>query len=89
MSDHLKEKYAVDVLASEAGGYFAPPSKEDLAYTDLLFDICAQFDIRYYSATPKERNFVEEVTRVTWARQQEAKTGVKQKYSPLFLRMRF
>ena len=32
MSDHLKEKYAVDVLASEAGGYFAPPSKEDLAY---------------------------------------------------------
>jgi hypothetical protein len=46
--------------------------------------VCDQFGIHYYSATPKERNFVEEVTRVTWARDQEAKTGVKQDIRPAF-----
>lgn len=84
MNEQLEEKYAVDILAAEAGGYFAPPTEEDLAYTDLLFDVCNQFGIRYYSATPKERNFVEEVTRVTWAIQQEEKTGVKQQIRPSF-----
>lgn len=84
MNKQLEEQYAIDVLAAEAGGYFAPPTKEDLAYTDLLFDVCDQFGIRYYSATAKERNFVEEVTRVTWAVQQERKTGVKQPVRPAF-----
>ena len=43
-----------------------------------------QFGIRYYSATPKERHFVEEVTRATWANMQEEKTGVKQDIRPAF-----
>ena len=55
-----------------------------MAYTDLLFDACQQFGIRYYSATDKERAFVEEVTRVTWAKQQEAKTGVKREIRASF-----
>ena len=67
MNERLDEKYAIDVLADEAGGYFAIPSEEELQYTDLLFSVCEQFGIRYYSATPKEKYFVEEVTRVTWA----------------------
>lgn len=84
MNKQLEKQFAIDVLAAEAGGYFAPPTKEDLAYTDLLFDVCDQFGIRYYSATAKERNFVEEVTRVTWAIQQEQKTGVKSQVRPSF-----
>jgi len=67
MSKELEERYQVDVLAEQAGGYFAAPSEEELAYTDLLFSVCNQFGIRYYTATAKERYFVEEVTRVTWA----------------------
>ena len=67
MSERLNDKYAIDVLADEAGGYFAIPTEAELQYTDLLFNVCAQFGIRYYSATPKEKYFVEEVTRVTWA----------------------
>lgn len=55
-----------------------------MAYTELLFDVCQQFNIRYYSATKKERHFVEEVTRVTWARQQEEKTGIRQDIRPSF-----
>ena len=71
----LEERYQIDVLADEAGGYFALPSQDELDYTDLLFDVCEQFGIRYYSATPKERYFVEEVTRVTWALQHGAQVG--------------
>ena len=80
----LDRCYAIDDLAAKAGGYFALPSSDDLAYTELLFDICKQFGIRYYSATPKERAFVEEVTRVTWEKQQEAKTGIVQDIRPAF-----
>ena len=76
--------FKIDALAEEAGGYFALPSKENIEYTDLLFDVCEQFGIRYYSATPKERHFVEEVTRVTWAKIQEEKTGIKQDIRPAF-----
>ena len=84
MNQELEERYAIDVLAEEAGGYFAPPSEEDLRYMDLLFDICKQFGIRYYSASPKERSFVDEVTRLTWARQQESILGIKMVVRPAF-----
>lgn len=39
----LDERYQIDDLAAQAGGYFAPPTKEDMAYTELLFDVCQQF----------------------------------------------
>ena len=61
-----KEQCAIDDLAEKAGGYFALPTEDDIAYTDLLFDLCRQFKIHYYSTTPKKRAFVEEVTRITW-----------------------
>lgn len=79
-----KKLYIMDKLREQAGGYFAPPSVDDMAYTDLFFDICQHFGIRYASATAKERNFAEEVTRVTWAKQQEFKTGIRQDVRPSF-----
>lgn len=84
MNQELEERYAIDVLAEEAGGYFTLPTEDDIRYMDLLFDICKQFGIRYYSASLKERSFVDEVTRLTWARQQEAVTGVKAEVRPAF-----
>lgn len=59
------ERKKIDDLAGRAGEYFSPPSAGSMAYTELLFDICQQFGIHYYTATKKERYFVEEVTRVT------------------------
>ena len=76
MERNAESFFKIDALAEEAGGYFALPSKENIEYTDLLFDVCEQFGIRYYSATPKERHFVEEVTHVTWAKMQEEKTEI-------------
>ena len=84
MTRNLNEHYQIDLLADAAGGYFAPPAEDDIAYVDLLFDISKQFGIRYYSATPKERYFVDEVTRVTWAKLQEEKTGRKLDIRPAF-----
>lgn len=79
-----QKKYAIDVLAEEAGGYFTPPAEGDVAYTDLLFDVCDHFGTHYYSATPKERYFVEEVTRATWTVQQARKRGIEQPVCPAF-----
>ena len=41
MEDALIE---MDALAEQAGGYFALPSEENIEYTDLLFDVCRQFE---------------------------------------------
>lgn len=83
--EHKKDaQYVIDELAAQSGGYFSMPTPEDAAYTDLLFDVCQQFGIRYYSASAKEKAFVEEITRVTWAKQQEAATGIRQNIRPAF-----
>ena len=83
-TDKLNEQYSIDVLADQAGGYFALPSEDELAYTDLLFSVCDQFGIRYYSATEKERCFVEEVTRVIWACRQGKTVGAGAEVRPSF-----
>ena len=46
------ERKKIDDLAMQAGGYFSLPSEDSMAYTELLFDICQQFGIHYYTATP-------------------------------------
>lgn len=65
MNPHDDPQFVIDDLAAKAGGYFAMPSKEEIAFTDLFFHICNQFGIHYASATPKARFFVDEVTQVT------------------------
>lgn len=67
----------MDQLALEAGGYVQAMTEEELEYTNLFFDICKQFGIHYASADKKEKYFIDEVTRVTWARMQEKKSGEK------------
>ena len=49
-------------------GYAAAPTAEDVVFLNLLFEISKRYNVRYYSASPKEKYFVEEVTRVTWER---------------------
>lgn len=83
MSGELEKQYQIDILAQQAGGYFSLPDKQSLDYTDLLFSICEQFGIRYYSATEKERCFVEEVTRVTWEHQAAQNNGSTASVRPM------
>lgn len=84
MTGEQEKRYQIDLLAQQAGGYFSLPSEADLAYTDLLFSVCKQFGIHYYSATAKERYFVDEVTRVTWARQTAEASGSTVEIKPAF-----
>lgn len=84
MNPELEERYQIDILAAEAGGYVSPMSEEDKAFTNLLFNVCKQFGVNYYSADDKDRYFVEEVTRVAWARKQEKDTGIKVPIRPAF-----
>lgn len=78
------ERKKTDDLAGQVGGYFSLPSEGSMAYAELLFDICQQFGIHYYTVPKKERYFGEEVTRVTWAKQQEEKSGIPQNIRPAF-----
>ena len=75
INDEMMAQYRIGDLAQEAGGYFSIPTEEGMEYTDLFMSICDQFGIRYNKATPKERFFVEEVTRVTWAIQHGETVG--------------
>ena len=72
---NIEHQFQIDTLADDAGGYVSLPTEQGMDYTDLFFSVCQQFGIRYYSATPKERFFVEEVTRVTWAIQHGERVG--------------
>lgn len=67
----LDQKYQIDILAEQAGGYCAAPSEREMEYTDLLFSICVQHGIRYYSATKIERCFVEELARKAWEERED------------------
>lgn len=87
MNKALEKQYQVDILAEQAGGYFSVPRETEPAYTDLLFSVYEQFGIRYYSATLKKRYFAEEVTRVTWAHQEEQTAGIKAVIRPAFERL--
>ncbi len=40
MNAELEKRYQVDILAEQAGGYFAAPSQQEFAYTNLLFSVC-------------------------------------------------
>ncbi len=82
MSRNPEDIYTIDILAEQSDGYFALPSAENMEYTDLLFDVCEQFGIRYYSAASKERHFVEEVTRVTWSKMREKKAVSNRIFTP-------
>lgn len=65
----LDERYTLDDLAAEAGGYVSPPSEDDIAFVELLFTTNERLGIHYYSATPEERQTVEDETMIIWNRE--------------------
>lgn len=51
-------------------------AKQDRVYYDIFFQMCRKFHIEWASATEKEKDFISEVTRVTYERGQAAKQGM-------------
>lgn len=62
-SNNLCEEY---LLAAE----------QDKAYYDIFFQMCRKFHVEWASATDKEKNFISEVTRVTYERKQAQQAGM-------------
>jgi len=61
--------------ASDAEWYFRKDPEEDRFY-EIFFQLCRKYNVRWASATSKEKMFIEEVTRVTYERDRAQRLGL-------------
>ena len=61
--------------ASDAEWYFRTDPEEDRFY-EIFFQLCRKYNVRWASATLKEKMFIEEVTRVTYERDRAQRLGL-------------
>ena len=64
-----------DIPASDAVWYCRRDSEEERFY-EIFFGICRKYRISWASASPREKAFVEEVTRVTYERDRANRLGL-------------
>lgn len=50
-------------------------AEKDSAYYEIFFQMCRKFHIDWATASEKEKEFVSEVTRVTYERSRAEQTG--------------
>ena len=60
---------------SDAGWYCRKNSEEERFY-EIFFQMCQKYGVRWASATQKEQQFIEEVTRVTYERERAVRLGL-------------
>ncbi len=60
---------------SDAAWYCRKDPEADRFY-DIFFRLCRKYDIRWASANEKERQFIEEVTRVIYERDKALRLGL-------------
>ena len=60
---------------SDAEWYFRKDPEEERFY-DIFFQLCRKYNIRWASASDKERAFIEEITRVTYERDRAVRLGL-------------
>ena len=61
--------------ASDAAWYCRKNPEEERFY-EIFFQLCRKYSVRWASATPKEKDFIEEVTRVTYERDKAQRLGL-------------
>ena len=49
---------------------------EEERFYEIFFQLCRKYSVRWASATPKEKDFIEEVTRVTYERDRAQRLGL-------------
>lgn len=64
-----------DIPASDAAWYCRRDSEEERFY-EIFFGICRKYRISWASASPREKAFAEEVTRVTYERDRANRLGL-------------
>lgn len=61
--------------ASDVAWYCRKDAEEERFY-EIFFQLCRKYSVRWASATPKEKIFIEEVTRVTYERDRAQRLGL-------------
>ena len=59
---------------SDAEWYFRKDPEEERFY-EIFFQLCQKYDVRWGSASEKERVFINEITRVTYERDRAIRLG--------------
>ena len=59
---------------SDAEWYFRKDPEE--RFYDIFFQLCRKYNVRWASASDKERAFIEEITRVTYERDRAVRLGL-------------
>lgn len=62
-------------LLSDAEWYCRKDPEEERFY-EIFFQMCQKYSVRWASAEEKERQFIEEVTRVTYERERAIRLGL-------------
>lgn len=60
---------------SDAAWYCRKDAEADRFY-EIFFQMCQKYKVRWASANEKERQFIEEVTRVTYERDRAIRQGL-------------
>ncbi len=61
--------------ASDVAWYCRKDAEEERFY-EIFFQMCRKYGVRWTSADKKERQFIEEVTRVTYERERAVRLGL-------------
>lgn len=56
----------------DAQWYFTYESEADWLWYGIFFSMCKKFSVSWPTATPAQKAFIEEITRVNYERQQTA-----------------
>ncbi len=61
---------------SSDAAWYCRKDPEAHRFYDIFFRLCRKYDIRWASANEKERQFIEEVARVTYERDKTLRLGL-------------
>ena len=74
--DHRGDALVVEhVVHIRILSYCRKDAEEERFY-EIFFQLCRKYSVRWASATPKEKSFIEEVTRVTYERDRAQRLGL-------------
>lgn len=68
-------EFRKETPASDAEWYCRKNLEEERFY-EIFFQMCRKYGVRWASADEKERQFIEEITRVTYERERAVRLGL-------------
>ena len=77
--------YKGELVRSDAKWYFDRCSGEADIFDGIFFEMCKRFNVRWSAATPKEKLFIEGITRFEYEKDYAKRMGLPtDKIKPVF-----